>query len=537
MYQEVLKLDPKNIDAVTSLGECQAATGDVKNAIISYEQVVLMKPKPSKEYKILGDLQLKAGKADNAMEAYQKYLAETPSDQVVARVVGLYQYEKKKYKEAIGYFELVKDAVQQNTEFLVAVGDCYYQTGDTKKTIDALSRAWTAKPVPATLVKVLKTLALCYQKNGDNAKALEAYDAYTKLPGVNDQEASYLSGYLRESGDRAGAIKVYAANTKAFPKDYRNFLRLGLLLADDPAAADRSAAALKTTSTIVDTIPVMWETLAKVYGKLNNDDGELQALQKLLTLQPQNLEANKRASVLLLKKKQVAPAITNLEMVLTMSPNDVASMLLLAEGYLETKRPAQALEILAKAKAVDNGNIIIRDRLYNLQKQNGQDQKAEAEIKELIELTKDNKYRVTYARDLVGKQRYDEAMKIITDIKTNDPMNIECRMLRGAIQKAQKQYEAAIETYKEISFINDNYVPALYERGDVYLLMAQYDRAEQYFVKAIKLDPRYALAELGMARLAKAQKNTAGYQEHLGKAKALDPKNPVIIEEAAKGGK
>jgi tetratricopeptide (TPR) repeat protein len=537
MYQDVLKLDPKNIDAMTSLGECLAATGDVKNAIITYEQVVLMKPKPSPEYKTLGDLLLKAGKTDNAMDAYQKYLAETSSDQAVARTVGLYQYDRKKYKEAIGYFELVKDAAQQSTEYLVAVGDCYYQAGDTKKTIDVLARAWAAKPSPATLVKVLKTLAICYQKNGDNPKALEAYDAYTKLPGVKDQEASYLCGFLREPGDRAGAIKVYAANTKDFPKDYRNFLRLGLLLAADPAASNRAAATLKATSTLVDTIPVMWETLASVYGKLKNDDGELQALQKLLMLQPQNLEANKRASVLLLKKKQVAQAITNLEMVLTMSPNDVASMLLLVEGYLETKRPVQALELLAKAKAIDNDNIAIRDKLYVLQKQNGHDQKAEGEIKELIELTKDNKYRVMYARDLVAKQRYDEATKIITDIKAKDPMNVECRMLRGAIQKAQKQYEGAIETYKEISFINENYVPALYERGDVYLLLAQYDRAEQYLSKALKLDPRYALAELGMALLAKAKKNTAGYQEHLGKAKALDPKNPLIMAEAAKGGK
>jgi tetratricopeptide (TPR) repeat protein len=537
MYQEVLKLDPKNIDAVTSLGECEAATGDLKNAIISYEQVVLMKQKPSKEYKLLGDLQLKIGKTDNAMEAYQKYLAETPSDQLVARTVGLYQYEKKKFKEAIGYFELVKDAAQQNTEYLVAVGDCYYQTGDTRKTIDALSRAWAAKPAPATLVKVLKTLADCYQKINDNPKALEVYDAYIKLPGVKDQEASYLCGFLREPGDRTGAIKVYAANTTAYPKDYRNFLHLGLLLAADSTASDRAAAALKATSALVDTIPLMWETLAHVYEKLKNDDGELLALQKLLALQPQNLEANKRASVLLLKKKQIAPAITNLEMVLTMSPNDVASMLLLVDGYLETKRPAQALEILAKAKAIDNGNVVIRDKLYSLEKQNNQDQKAEAEIKELIELTKDNKYRTMYARDLVAKQRYDEATKIITDIKTNDPMNIECRMLRGAIQKAQKQYDAAIETYKEISFINDNYVPALYERGDVYLLLSQYDRADQYFSKALKLDPKFALAELGMALMAKAQKNTAGYQEHLGKAKALDPKNPLIMAETAKGGK
>ena len=537
MYQEVLKMDPKNIDAMTSLGECQAATGDVKNAIISYEQVVLMKPKPSREYKVLGDLQLKAGKADNAMEAYKKYLAETPSDQAVAKTVGLQDYDKKLYKEAIGYLELVKDAQQQSLDYLVALGDCYYQTGDTKKTIDILARAWAAKPAPATLVKVLKTLAECYQKINDNAKALEAFDAYTKLPGVKDQEASYLCGFMRESGDRAGAIKAYAANTTAFPKDYRNFLHMGLLLAADSTAADRAAPALKATVALVDTIPAAWETLARVYGRLRNGDGELQALQKLLTLQPQNLEANKRASVLLLKKKQVAQAITNLEMVLTMSPNDVATMLLLVEGYLETKRPVQALDLLAKAKTIDKNNIVIRAKLYELDKQNGQDLKAETEIKELIDLTKDNKYRILYAQDLIAKQRYDEAGKIVAEIKANDPMNIEGLMLRGAIQKSQKLYEEAIETYKEISYINDNYVPALYARGDAYLLTGKYDRAEQYFAKTLKVDPRCALAELGMALIAKAQKNNAGYQEHLGKAKTLDPKNPLIMEEAARGGK
>ena len=295
--------------------------------------------------------------------------------------------------------------------------------------------------------------------------------------------------------------------------------------------------ALKSAAALVDTIPVIWETMAHDYGKLRSDDGELYALQKLLTLQPQNLDANKRASALLLKKKLVAQAITTLEMVLTISPKDVASMLLLAEGYLETKRPTQALDLLSKAKAIDKGDIAIRAKLYEIEKQNGQDQKAEAEVKELIDITKDNKYRLSYAHDLLAKQRYDEASKVISDVKASDPMNIEALMMRGSIQKAQKQYEEAIETYKEISYINENYVPALSARGDTYLITAHLDRAEQYFSKALKVDPSYAPAELGLALVAKAQKNGAAYQEHITKAKSLDPKNPQILQETAKGGK
>jgi tetratricopeptide (TPR) repeat protein len=536
MYQEALKLDPKNVEAMTALGECQVAAGDVKNAIITYEQIVLMKPKAGKEYKILGDLQAKAGKPANAIDDYQKYLADNPSDQAVSKTVGLYKFNQKQFKDAIPYLEAVKDGSQQNVDYFVALGECYNQTGQTTKTIEALSKVWAAKPAPAILMPALKTLASCYDKTGDQSKVLEVYDAYTKLPNVHDQDASFQCGYLREKSDKATAIKVYSSNTMAFPKDYRNFLRLGLLLSADSLSAERSAMALRAASQLVDSIPMLWETLAKDYGRLHNDDGELLALQKLLGFQPQNLEANKRASALLLKKKQIAPAITNLEMVLTMSPRDVASMLLLAEGYLETKRPAQALDLLTKAKGIEQNNIAIRTKLYELEKQTSQDQKAETEIKELIDLTKDNKYRLLYAQDLIAKQRYPEATKLLAEAKASDPMNIEALMLRGSIQKAQKLYEEAIETYKEISYINENYAPALAARAEAYLLTNKPDRAEQYYAKALKADPNCALAELGMALLAKAQKNNAGYTEHLNKAKALDPKNPQIQQEAAKAG-
>jgi tetratricopeptide (TPR) repeat protein len=519
------------------LGECQAMTGDVKNAIISYEQVVLMKPKPSKEFKMLGDLQTKAGKTDAAMEAYRKYLLEVPTDQSIARTVGLHEYNQKKFPEAIKFLELVRDQSLQNVEYLVALGDSYYRAGDIKKTTELLSKAWAAKPAPATLQKVLKILSDCYEKTNQPSKSLDVYDAYVKLPGVSDPEASYLRGFLREKTDRPTAIKIYAANTTAYPKDYRSFLRLGLLMSSDPASADKAAAVLKQTAALVDTIPLLWETLASIYKKAKNSEGELQALQKLLVLQPQNLEANKRASELLLAKKMVPQAITNLEMVLTMAPNDVATMLLLVEGYLETKRPKQALELLEKANTIDKNNVQIKSKLYDLDKQAGLEQKAEEEIKALIGLTKENKYRLKYAQDLVTLQRYDEAAKIISDIKAADPMNIEGLMLRGAIQKAQKKYDEAIETYKEISYINENYVPALVERGDTYLLQQNPGRADQYFDKAMKADPKNGLAVYGKALCAKAQKNMTLYKELINKAKILDPKNSRIQEEAAQSGK
>ena len=56
-----------------------------------------------------------------------------------------------------------------------------------------------AKNTPEQILKkILRPLGECYEKNGDDAKAAEAYEAYTALPGVADADASYLKAFLRE---------------------------------------------------------------------------------------------------------------------------------------------------------------------------------------------------------------------------------------------------------------------------------------------------------------------------------------------------
>ena len=92
----------------------------------------------------------------------------------------------------------------------------------------------------------------------------------------------------------------------------------------------------------------------------------------------------------------------------------------------------------------------------------------------------------------------------------------------------------ATETYKMFSYINEDYAPALYERGNIYLKQNKVERAKSLFNKAIKSDPKFALGYLGLARVAKVQKQNALYAKHLKKAKALAPKNKEILAEGKK---
>ncbi len=537
MYQEALKTDTKNVAVLTSLAECQAAGGDPKSAIVTYEQVVLINPKAVQEYKELGDLHMKLKKTENAIAAYKKYVDKNPKDGAVARTIGLYEYDRKKYKEAIQFLTMVKNQKLHTVEYLSALGLSYYHTGDPGNAIEMLAKVQTLKPKTAVRKETLRPLAECYEKVNKPLEAAKTYDSYTSISGIRDEDASFKKGYLREKKDTDAAVAIYTANTRTFPKDPRNFLRLGLIYSHDKEKLKESASMLSKAAALVDTLPIIWQTLGRVHGKLGNESGELQAYKKLLTLKPQDLEANKRVGMILLKQKQTSAAIANLEMALTADPKDVEVMLLLADGYEQTKRPKQAIELLAKAKERRKQDPDIRMHLYELYKNTGQDNKAEQEIKGLITITKNNDHRKMYARDLVNKKRYDDAMKQVLDIKESDPMNIEGLMLLATIQQAQNKLNEAIETYKMISYVNDDYAPALAARADVYLKQNKLDRAKDYYEKALKADAKFALAELGLARVAKAKKDNASYQRHLSKAKSLDPRNDEIMREVKSNGK
>ena len=139
-----------------------------------------------------------------------------------------------------------------------------------------------------------------------------------------------------------------------------------------------------------------------------------------------------------------------------------------------------------------------------------------------------------YAQGLLTDGKYKDVEEIIENIKATDPENIEALMVLGDAQRLAKKYDPAVETYKEISYINPNYAPALYQRAEVHMLQNKYQWAKTFYERALRADPKFALAELGLAKLSKATKNQDAYIEHLDKAMKIDPTNDEIKEEYKK---
>jgi tetratricopeptide (TPR) repeat protein len=530
VFRKASAKDPKNVGILVQLAECQALKKDVSGAAITYEQVVMLNPKAVDEFKALGDLQMKQKKLDEAMKSYRKYL-EKKNDSKIARIVGMHLYAKKQYKEALAYLERVNDKKLKTAEYLLALGDAYYLTKNCQKVCNVYSQLWTPKASKKVLSKILRPLGECYQKIGNNDQAAEAYAAYVALPDVEDVQAAYLRAFLAEKKDPKKAEAFYLANTKTFPKDGRNFLRLGIMYSENKATLKQATVQLENAASLDPKDISILARLAKIWNSLKNSSKELEAYTKLLVLDPDNKEANVRAGKLLYDKKKYKEAVDCLKRAAKNNPDDMEIKLMLSEAYLKTGDRKNGVALLEKVNEVRKDNPELMIKLYTVYKEMGKNRDAEKIIKRLITKQNDNKYRLLYAEDLIAQKRYDEAKFVTEKIVKEEPMNLEGLMLSGKALGYLKKYEEAIEAFKMVSYVKEDYAPAFYERAEMYRRQKNFERAEYFFNKALAINPKLALAHLGIARIRKAQGKMDEYRKLVEKAKALDPKDPEIIGE------
>jgi len=532
MYKAALDIDTKNTALLATFAESQMKAGDLRGAAVTYEQVLLLNPNASKEYKDLGATQARLGNQDAAMNNYKKYLEKNPADEEIALAVANFEYGKKQFKDAIRFYEMVKKSDMQTQQYLTRLADSYYQAENFKKAADTYDRIRKAKNVtPATLTEILKPLAISYEKDNQPAKAADAYAALVALPKVTDADASYKRAFLIEGTNQAEAVKHYTANLRTFPRDPRSFVRLGLIQAEKKETHDQAVANLTAATKLVENDTAVWYALGQVNGKLGRVDAELAAYRKYVSLKGRDPVVTRRIGEIFHSKKQWNDAITNLEMYLITNDRDVKTIVMLGDAYEATNRQSKASEYLARAKDLNGNDSDVRERLYKMYKKEGKKLQAENEIKELVGITKDNKHRLMYFSDLVEANKFDEAARIAEEVRKSDPMNFDGLMAVAYIQRLQRKFLDAIETYKRVSMLNDKNAAAHAGRAEAHFSLAQYDRAEQYYKLALELDPKMAAAELGLARVYKAQKKRDLQLQHLNRAKALDPNNKAIQDE------
>jgi tetratricopeptide (TPR) repeat protein len=532
MYQNALQLQPSDVNLLADLADVQLSSGDKKSAAISYEQVVMMNSNAIKEYKILGDIYMELSRKEEAVKAYKKYNEKMSTDTDVAIALAMDAYENKKFSDVIKYIGR-EGITLQSTENLI-LGEALIVEGKFQDALVPLEKVRNdrRKTDRRSSEKVLDLLAQAYEKLGRMSDAAAVLGEYLTLPGVNDPDAAYKRACcLLEGSDSLVALRLFETNCRNYPADYRNFLKAGLLLTTKKEMLERSVEYLRRVTELASEKPDVWLELARVYGKMKKYAEELDAYKKYAETNPQSLEANSRIGTLLMQKGMRNEAMVYLELANTLKPDEPEIMILLAEGYQRTGRLTEAVDLLLKAREKKPEEASLSLKLFELYAGTNQKEKAIAEIKGLVDKTHQSEYVVKYAEFLSEIGKNHEAAELLEKILEEEPDNLDVLMLKAKILRKDKKYDEAIEIYKEINSLMPDHIMSMFERAEAHLEQSKLQWAEMFYNRVLKLDPQFALAELGLAKVAKVRKDLTAFREHLDKARALDPENKLIQEE------
>ena len=78
-----------------------------------------------------------------------------------------------------------------------------------------------------------------------------------------------------------------------------------MMYAASPATYTKATQPLNQASVLNPKDAAVLQKLAQVWGGLKNEDRELEAYKKLLALEPQNVDANRRVGEILIKEKAI----------------------------------------------------------------------------------------------------------------------------------------------------------------------------------------------------------------------------------------
>jgi len=130
VYNEILKIKPDDVDALSMLGDMSAAKKDFAGAVEYYTKVLAVDSTNARATHGIALSYDYLGQRDNAMAAYEKALRARPDDKDLRFNYGRLYYLRENYEKAIEQFNLVLAIDPNDVDTNMNAGIAYLKLGE-----------------------------------------------------------------------------------------------------------------------------------------------------------------------------------------------------------------------------------------------------------------------------------------------------------------------------------------------------------------------------------------------------------------------
>ena len=201
----------------------------------------------------------------------------------------------------------------------------------------------------------------------------------------------------------------------------------------------------------------------------------------------------------LIHKKEYHQAISQLNEILKIFPNELNSVYLLIDCFIKINRPLQALEYTHKALSFKKDDKKLLSLEIRLNEYLERDSEAIYLLKQFIKKFSDFTALKQLSNLLVKQDKVDEADEMVKNFFEN---NEEYGLLyKGVRHLHASRYRKAEDAFKKILVEDKNNIDALRFMGILAFKSGNHDISEAMLTKVLGLDPTYSLAWANLAQV------------------------------------
>ena len=231
----------------------------------------------------------------------------------------------------------------------------------------------------------------------------------------------------------------------------------------------------------------------------------------------------------LIHKKEYLQAISQLNEIIKVFPNELNSIYLLIDCFIKINKPIEALEYTHKALSFKNDDkklLLLEIRLNEFLER---DSEAIFLLKAFIKKFSDFKALKQLTNLLVKQDKADEADDVVKKFfENNEDYGL---LYKGVRHLHASRYRKAEDAFKKVLIEDENNIDALRFMGILAFKSGNHDIAEAMLTKALKLDPTYSLVWANLAQVFSVTGQLDKAKKSFKNILNMEPKNGLIWAE------
>ena len=231
----------------------------------------------------------------------------------------------------------------------------------------------------------------------------------------------------------------------------------------------------------------------------------------------------------LIHKKEYLQAISQLNEILRIFPNELNSIYLLIDSFIKINKPLEALEYTHKAlsfKSDDKKLLLLEIRLNEFLER---DSEAIVLLKTFISKYSDFSALKQLSNLLVKQDKADEADDVVKQFfENNEDYGL---LYKGVRHLHASRYRKAEDAFKKLLIEDENNIDALRFMGILAFKSGNHDIAEAMFTKALRLDPTYSLVWANLAQVYSVTGQLDKAKKSFKNILNMEPRNGLIWAE------